>query len=458
MFTEPIANDECDDDPDVVLVSEITEPGDCPNEFSVTRTWKAVDACGNESDPVSQTIHVEDNEPPVWLVIGHDLEIFCPEEPEFDTPEAVDNCGSVQVIIVNQDTIEVSSGLTIYSTTWVAIDECGNSSEEITQTIERRCALSRCSLTQGFYGNARGVACATGERGYDLIDRILGDDYGDLVIGVKGSRSFTITSKDGDCVIAKLPAGGTPALLPPGDNSWGTNCISGTSLDAKPKFNNVLLGQVITLGLNLRLDSDLGGVQLEGTELITIGSLPSSDGLCGTEDDTPDEGSVVTRQIPASVLDALDKEYGNRSINALFALANRVIGGEFTEVSLSNMNRACSAINEGFDGCRFLYGFSDNKSAYFDNELIESSFAYEIFPNPAGERANITFISTGEMAVKVELYSTTGALIDVLFNEFTEAHNIYNAPIDATKLQNGVYFVNITANNEVYQTRVVINK
>jgi hypothetical protein len=405
---------------------------------------------------VSQTISLIDNEAPTWVTSFEDDEIFCPAEPEFRTPEAVDNCGAVEVLIVSQDTVYVNSGLTIYTTTWVAVDECGNESEEISQTIEKRCALSRCSLTQGFYGNANGVVCATGERGYDLIDRIL-EEYGNLVIGIPG-RSLTFDKDDGGCIIAKLPAGGSPKLLPPGDNIFGADCITGTSLDAKPKFNNVLLGQVITLGLNLRLDSELGEVQLEGTKLITIGSSPSDDGVCGTEDDIPVEDELSYHDIPESVLQALDIEYGDRSINALFALANRVIGGEYDVVSLSNMNRACSAINEGFDECRFLYGFSNDKSAYFDDDLRENEFAYEVFPNPAGERANVTFISTGEMAVKVELYSTSGALVDVLFNEFTEAHNLYNAPIDASKIQNGIYFVRITANNEVYQTRVVINK
>src|SRR5439155_1707262 len=64
VFTAPTATDNCDPAPSVVLVSDVTTPGTCANTYSQTRTWKAVDVCGNESGTVSQTITVQDNTPP----------------------------------------------------------------------------------------------------------------------------------------------------------------------------------------------------------------------------------------------------------------------------------------------------------------------------------------------------------------------------------------------------------
>jgi hypothetical protein len=54
-FGTPTATDNCDPNPDITIVSTITTPGQCPQEFSVTRTWRATDACGNNSE-CSQTI------------------------------------------------------------------------------------------------------------------------------------------------------------------------------------------------------------------------------------------------------------------------------------------------------------------------------------------------------------------------------------------------------------------
>ncbi len=400
-----------------------------------------------------------DNEAPELSGPGKDEVIYCPAIPEFTPPTAIDNCGSATLIEVGLDTLVLADGSVSYTMTWYAVDKCGNESGTYGQTITRKCVTTYCSLTQGFYGNATGVVCATGERGYDLINRILGPAYGDLIIGADG-RSLTISHKDGPCVIEKLPAGGKAALLPSGDNYFGADCTTGTSLDAKPKFNNVLVGQVITLGLNLRLDADLGTVQLEGTQMTTIGSLPAADEYCGTEDDVVDESSVVVRYIPHSVLLGLDSEYGgDRSISNLYLLANRMIGGEeFHDISLSQINRAVSAINEGFDECRYLDGFTNNRMFDLEREVEESNFAFEVFPNPFRDHANISFISSNDVEVRIELYNSTGALVGVVFNDVANANTMYNAQISSSELRAGMYFCRIIENGKVHQERILLNK
>src|SRR5687768_15093726 len=91
MFTAPTATDLCDPNPSIVEVSDITTPG-CGAGYSRTITWKAVDACGNESGTVSQTITVVDLTPPAINGQGPDATIECPDAPVFAAPTATDLC------------------------------------------------------------------------------------------------------------------------------------------------------------------------------------------------------------------------------------------------------------------------------------------------------------------------------------------------------------------------------
>src|SRR5207237_5951819 len=62
-FTAPTASDVCSA-VSVQVVSDVTTIGSCAGTYSETKTWKAVDACGNQSATVAQTITVVDNTPP----------------------------------------------------------------------------------------------------------------------------------------------------------------------------------------------------------------------------------------------------------------------------------------------------------------------------------------------------------------------------------------------------------
>jgi hypothetical protein len=62
-FGSPTATDACDATVNVTF-SDATTPGACPQAFSVTRTWTAMDDCGNTSQ-CSRTIVVQDNTPPI---------------------------------------------------------------------------------------------------------------------------------------------------------------------------------------------------------------------------------------------------------------------------------------------------------------------------------------------------------------------------------------------------------
>jgi hypothetical protein len=64
IFTPPTASDNCDPSPSIVEVSVDTLEGPGDGEFTYTKTWYAVDECGNQSAECSQTI----------------IRLACPEE------------------------------------------------------------------------------------------------------------------------------------------------------------------------------------------------------------------------------------------------------------------------------------------------------------------------------------------------------------------------------------------
>src|SRR5678809_1321070 len=134
-FTQPTASDACGT-ASIQLVSDITTAGSCTGTYSETRTWRAVDACGNQSGTVAQTITVVDNTPPVIGSAGANGTVACPATPSFTQPTASDACGTASIQLVSDITTAGSCTGTYSETrTWRAVDACGNQSGTVAQTI-----------------------------------------------------------------------------------------------------------------------------------------------------------------------------------------------------------------------------------------------------------------------------------------------------------------------------------
>src|SRR5204862_3176254 len=95
-FTAPTATDACGS-ATVNQLSDITTQGSCANNYTETRTWDAVDACGNHSATVSQTITVQDTTPPTIDGEGRSEESGGRKTPSFTAPTATDACGAATV-------------------------------------------------------------------------------------------------------------------------------------------------------------------------------------------------------------------------------------------------------------------------------------------------------------------------------------------------------------------------
>ena len=116
---------------EVTVVADTTM-GECPQSYTVVRTFTATDECGNSSMAM-QTITIQDTTAPM-LTIPADYTAECDEELVFEDASASDNCGSASITLeeVTVDT-DCEQEFSI-ERTFTATDECGNS-VSATQTI-----------------------------------------------------------------------------------------------------------------------------------------------------------------------------------------------------------------------------------------------------------------------------------------------------------------------------------
>ncbi len=128
------AQDNCDPNPTVSVVEDIV-PGDCPNRFTLVRTWTVVDACGN-SDMISQNLSFSDDEAPQLLNVPDDITINCGEDiPIVTIVTATDNCDTnLEPILTEIEGPDYCSDGIILTRIWEATDACGNSTSD-TQKI-----------------------------------------------------------------------------------------------------------------------------------------------------------------------------------------------------------------------------------------------------------------------------------------------------------------------------------
>ncbi|MCH2199347.1 MAG: hypothetical protein MK081_11255, partial [Flavobacteriales bacterium] len=127
------AEDNCDADVSISYLGEEIIEGDCPQSYTIIRSWIAIDDCGNESTH-SQQISVSDNSAPEFDLVGSDMTLECDEEIPAPESSASDNCGEVSIEL----SVEVINGECDQSyslvRTYIATDECGNSAIA-TQTL-----------------------------------------------------------------------------------------------------------------------------------------------------------------------------------------------------------------------------------------------------------------------------------------------------------------------------------
>ncbi|MEN9609787.1 MAG: hypothetical protein RLZZ628_601, partial [Bacteroidota bacterium] len=125
----PIAKDNCDNNVAITYRQDTTRNNSgCTDSYVLVRTWTATDACGN-TQVGTQKVTVEDKTAPVLSGIPSNVTVECNHLPSVAEPTATDNCDNSVSITYNQTRTEGSCPDSYTLTrTWVATDNCGNSS------------------------------------------------------------------------------------------------------------------------------------------------------------------------------------------------------------------------------------------------------------------------------------------------------------------------------------------
>ncbi|MBK9983112.1 MAG: HYR domain-containing protein [Saprospiraceae bacterium] len=145
VFGTPTAMDACDLSVSITP-ADVTIQGLCPGQYSIVRTWTAVDDCNN-SATCSAMISVQDNTPP-QIHCPSDLVLTCDAGQNYvalinawiATATATDACDANVTITNNYDGMTVpdfscQGGMVI---TFTAADDCGNTST-CSATVTKPC-------------------------------------------------------------------------------------------------------------------------------------------------------------------------------------------------------------------------------------------------------------------------------------------------------------------------------
>lgn len=132
-----------DDEMDLESTGDVTDASDCSGTASVSfedeystngcfanntisRTWTAVDDCGNENVQV-QTITLVDDNAPYFTSVPAGVTLACGDAIPTNNATAADGCSSVTVTFSDAEGNATCTGLSEIIRTFTAMDACGNS-------------------------------------------------------------------------------------------------------------------------------------------------------------------------------------------------------------------------------------------------------------------------------------------------------------------------------------------
>jgi hypothetical protein len=412
------ATDNCDPNPDVDYTDDVVSES-CP--YIVERTWTATDSCGN-TDSCVQTITVDDTQDPV-ITCADDQTFACDETPYFTDPTVSDNCDSDPDIIMTYT--DTPDGPGTYQRCWIAVDSCGNESDECCQTITvEPCP---CTFTIGGWGTECPDPAPEGHPG------CIRDEYFDFVfpggsVSIGHPDGHTATWTSSQAIADFLPDGSTPGVL---DQDY---------LNPDTTSAGVLASQILALRLN---------VEYSCAGVFTLGFPTAGD--CLGEATVPDYCSN-------GMFDGL-------TVYEFLALADSVVAGlNVPGVTPSDVNYTATCLNESGSDCdpfAYLIFDPDEGSASLAKpatDQIPTVFSLgQNKPNPFNPVTEIQFGLPTDSHVRLVIYNVTGQKVTTLVDEHRQA-GMHTVIWNGSSAASGIYFYRLEAGDFVETKKMMLIK
>lgn len=308
-----------------------------------------------------------------------------------------------------------------------------------------------CTYTQGKYGNQGNSSICDGEMSYptaEFVEMLLGE--GELALGW-GANLLIFQAGDAGLIDAILPSQGSNELII-GTCNANQACIS-SYLTRQGRLKSGLIGQTLTLGLNLRINDGLSIFELQSEGLLTTQEVEECGSGVPVEmvcEPIYDDLGMITgynmvvnpywyAQINPGLLCYMAENGYELTVGGLYLLANHALGGFATfpasvtcedvtyEITLTTIKDAVDMINNIFDECRIFVGYLDEMiscppvfySAPAVNEAaqpVSNSVEVSVMPNPFSVSTEITVTTPIDTRADVEVYDMTGRRITSLFS------------------------------------------
>ncbi len=193
----PTGTDNCDTSP-TITYTDVSSGGTCPQEYTIIRTWKAQDDCGN-INTCNQTITIDDSSPPA-LTCPANVTIQCTASTlpaNTGVPTTSDNCDlTLSITFSNVITSGGCPQEFIITRTWIATDDCGNSStcNQIISVEDNTAPVILCPPNITIQCTASTVPSNTGTAtANDNCGPVLSVTFADISVSGTCAQEYTIT-------------------------------------------------------------------------------------------------------------------------------------------------------------------------------------------------------------------------------------------------------------------------
>ncbi|MDP4281447.1 MAG: T9SS type A sorting domain-containing protein, partial [Bacteroidota bacterium] len=307
-------------------------------------------------------------------------------------------------------------------------------------------AYEDCALTMGGWGQPGGRLC--GQLQHDILVQLLTPTG--ITLGASGHSYYTTDGAAGaNCVEEVLPSGGPAAALNTSYICYSPN---------KNLVKNILLGQSLTLAINMRNAPYLWGVVLSPNILVA-----NKSGDCNSPADANTFSYVHISQ--QNVINYLNANYGGATVGTLIELANDALGDVYIPSqgtpSFSEISGAEDAINSGFDECKYAEG-AQNPSINMPritNITSDEVIQLKAYPNPFDENLTIEVRTNQKVSGTIDIYNMMGIKVAHITRSTFEKNTLYTFQWQpGPSLQMGLYLINVVSNSGSKQLRIELIK